>query len=47
MTIITSFEDGVTKIVLNRPDVLNSINKEMALELQKVLKDCEKDIKGL
>ncbi len=36
-------EDGVGKIVLNRPEVLNSINKEMAIEFQAALKDCDRD----
>ncbi len=43
MTITYSLEDGVAKIVLNRPDVLNSINREMAFALQQTLKDCEKN----
>jgi len=43
MTITLSHENGVAKIVLNRPDVLNSFNKEMALAFQKTLQDCEKD----
>lgn len=33
-------ENGVGKISFNRPDVLNSFNKEMALAFQKTLKDC-------
>jgi len=33
-------ENGVGKINFNRPDVLNSFNKEMALAFQKTLKDC-------
>jgi 2-(1,2-epoxy-1,2-dihydrophenyl)acetyl-CoA isomerase len=43
MTIKLTLENGVAKIVLNRPDVLNSFNKEMALALQKTLQECEKD----
>ena len=43
MTINYSLDQGVAKIVLNRPEVLNSVNKEMALALQKVLQNCEKD----
>src|SRR5688572_2980754 len=42
MTINFSVTDGVANIILNRPDVLNSINREMALALQQVLKDCER-----
>src|SRR3989304_2303562 len=33
-------EASVAKITLNRPDVLNSFNGEMALEMQQVLDDC-------
>ncbi len=43
MTVNFTIENGVAKIVLNRPDVLNSFNKEMALALQKVLQDCERN----
>ena len=43
MTINYSLEDGVAKIELNRPDVLNSVNREMALALQDVLKSCERN----
>ncbi|HMT29977.1 MAG TPA: 2-(1,2-epoxy-1,2-dihydrophenyl)acetyl-CoA isomerase PaaG [Bacteroidia bacterium] len=43
MTINFTKEDGVAKIVLNRPDVLNSMNKEMAMAFQDALKTCEND----
>ena len=33
-------ENKVATIALNRPDVFNSFNREMALNLQKVLDDC-------
>jgi len=33
-------KNGIAEIVLNRPDVFNSFNKEMALELQKALDKC-------
>ena len=36
-------ENSVAKITLNRPDVLNSFNKAMALELQEILDQCAKD----
>ncbi|MFT4679583.1 MAG: 2-(1,2-epoxy-1,2-dihydrophenyl)acetyl-CoA isomerase [Flavobacteriales bacterium] len=35
--------DGVVKITLNRPTLLNSFNREMALALQAVLDACEQD----
>lgn len=40
-SILFSIEEGVGKITLNRPDKLNSFNREMALQLQAVLKECE------
>ncbi len=36
-------ENGIGKITLNRPEVLNSFNKEMAMAFQKALKDCDQD----
>lgn len=41
--IIFSIQDAVAKISLNRPDVLNSFNREMALALQKALDQCRDD----
>ena len=40
-----SFEiiDSVAKIALNRPDVFNSFNKEMAMAFQAALDQCETD----
>lgn len=35
--------DSIGKITLNRPNVYNSFNREMALEMQKALQECEKD----
>ncbi|MEZ5058884.1 MAG: enoyl-CoA hydratase-related protein [Saprospiraceae bacterium] len=35
--------EAVAKITLNRPEVYNSFNRPMALELQEVLRKCEKD----
>lgn len=34
MTLLKSFDQGVLSLTLNRPEVFNSFNKEMALELQ-------------
>ena len=34
MNIIFEIEEGVAKITLNRPEVLNSFNKAMAMEMQ-------------
>jgi 2-(1,2-epoxy-1,2-dihydrophenyl)acetyl-CoA isomerase len=36
-------KDSILTITLNRPDCLNSFNDEMSFELQKALKDVEKD----
>lgn len=36
-------ENGVGKITLNRPDVLNSFNMDMAVELQNALDTCATD----
>jgi 2-(1,2-epoxy-1,2-dihydrophenyl)acetyl-CoA isomerase len=38
-----SVEDGVGKISHNRPDVLNSYNKQMAMEMQEVFDKCISD----
>lgn len=37
----TTLEQGVLKIILNRPDVLNSFNYEMAEEVQAAFKNAE------
>lgn len=42
-TIKFEIKDSLAIITLNRPDVLNSFNREMALELQSKLDDCEND----
>ena len=39
-TILFNLENGIAKITLNRPKSFNSFNREMALELQKILDDC-------
>jgi len=39
-TILTSVENGIAYVALNRPAVFNSFNREMALALQQTLKDC-------
>lgn len=38
-----NIEDQVCIIKLNRPEVFNSFNKEMAFELQEILDNCEKN----
>lgn len=40
-TILFSIENGVGYITLNRPEKYNSFNREMALELQQRLDECE------
>jgi 2-(1,2-epoxy-1,2-dihydrophenyl)acetyl-CoA isomerase len=41
MEIISKIENGVAWLTLNRPQVFNSFNKSMALELQDALKKSE------
>lgn len=43
MTIHFEITDQVARIRLNRPEVLNSFNKEMAMELQRILAQCDSD----
>ncbi len=42
-TIELNIQDNVAFIRLNRPEVFNSFNREMALSLQAILDDCEAD----
>lgn len=42
-SILIKIENNVAFINLNRPDVFNSFNREMALLLQKILDDCNAD----
>lgn len=42
-TLIVHQENSVCFISLNRPEVFNSFNREMSLELQDCLKNCESD----
>lgn len=41
-SILLKIENNVAYITLNRPEVFNSFNREMALKLQSTLDDCEK-----
>lgn len=43
MTLTTKSENGVFTISLNRPEVFNSFNKEMAIELQEILDNARVD----
>lgn len=40
-SILLKTENNIAYITLNRPEVFNSFNREMALNLQQVLKNCE------
>ncbi|MDC8003300.1 2-(1,2-epoxy-1,2-dihydrophenyl)acetyl-CoA isomerase PaaG [Aureisphaera galaxeae] len=42
-TILTNIENGVARLTLNRPEVFNSFNREMALAFQSALDHAEKD----
>lgn len=42
-TIVKRIDNNVAWLTLNRPEVFNSFNREMALELQGHLDDCEND----
>jgi len=42
-TILFKIENNIAFLTLNRPEKFNSFNREMALELQQRLDDCEKD----
>lgn len=41
MELIISNNNGVCTLTLNRPEVFNSFNKAMAIQLQKALDECE------
>lgn len=43
MTLIQHIENGVCTLTLNRPEVFNSFNKEMAMALQSALDAAEKE----
>lgn len=43
MTILEQHQNGVCTLTLNRPEVFNSFNKEMAMALQQALDNCEKN----
>ncbi len=40
-SILLKIENSIAYITLNRPEVFNSFNREMALTLQSILDDCE------
>ena len=40
-SILLKIENNIAFVTLNRPEVFNSFNREMALRLQSVLADCE------
>ena len=42
-SIILKIENNIATITLNRPEVFNSFNREMALLMQKTLDDCAND----
>ena len=42
-SIINEIQNGIATITMNRPEVFNSFNREMALLLQDELDKCEKD----
>ena len=42
-SILLEIKNGVASIKLNRPEVFNSFNREMALQLQDILDSCEKN----
>ncbi len=48
-SILLKIENKIAYITLNRPDVFNSFNREMALSLQTIMDDCEtnKDVRAI
>ena len=42
-SILYTIEGQVARVLLNRPQVFNSFNREMALSLQEVLQDCKEN----
>lgn len=43
MSLKQSIQNGICTLTLNRPEVFNSFNKEMAIAFQTALDECEKD----
>jgi 2-(1,2-epoxy-1,2-dihydrophenyl)acetyl-CoA isomerase len=43
MEVIEYKENGVCTLTLNRPDVFNSFNRNMAFQLQQALDECSLD----
>jgi 2-(1,2-epoxy-1,2-dihydrophenyl)acetyl-CoA isomerase len=42
-TVLTQTNDGITTIVLNRPEVYNAFNEQMKKDLNEALKEAERD----
>src|SRR6188508_2845004 len=42
-TILTSLENGIFTVTLNRPDVYNAFNEQMTTDLQNVFKEIAKN----
>jgi 2-(1,2-epoxy-1,2-dihydrophenyl)acetyl-CoA isomerase len=42
-SVLYSLSGSIATLTLNRPDVLNSFNRDMALRLQELLKQCARD----
>ncbi len=43
MTVVTTIEDGIATILMNRPEKFNALNREMSLGIQNALDRCKED----